>query len=345
MASAPTDARMPHPLIQEIRAVARRAKRLLVVYGAAAVSVTLLICAFTAAVVDYVFRIHDPGVRLMLSIAVLLAAAAGVQRFLLPALRRQWTDVEIARRLEQRFPHLRDRLSSTIDFLNQGEHEPTAGSAALRRAVIAETVDQVQSLPLCDVIDARRPRRMVAVASAVLLILALLALARPSLARVAAKRILVPWSSDDWPRDHHLQFETPPRRVATESNVEFSVVDGNGRLPDSVRILYGYEGEDENLIRPREMQRRGNRMVHQLPNVTGNLRYRAVGGDDVHMPWHTLLVVPPPRVDDLRIQLHPPAYTGWHENRPESPACIGGNDGSRNRSRLRAIGPSTPDRK
>ena len=67
--------RMPHPLIQEIRTVARRAKRLLVVYGAAAVSVTLLISALAASVVDYAFRIHDPGVRLMLSIAVLLAAA------------------------------------------------------------------------------------------------------------------------------------------------------------------------------------------------------------------------------------------------------------------------------
>ena len=156
--------------------------------GAAAVVAILVTAVLTAALADYAIRIRDPGVRLMLSLAVLTALAAGIRYFLVPALRRRWSDVEIARRLERRFPHLRDRLSSSVDFLNQPERDPTAGSAQLRRAVIAETVDEIERLTLADVIDTQRPRRMAMVAAVTVSLFALLALVNPSTARVATKR-------------------------------------------------------------------------------------------------------------------------------------------------------------
>ena len=191
---------MSHPLVHEIRAVARRAKRLLVLYGAAAVVATGAACAAAAGLVDYTLRIRDPGVRLLLSLAVLSALAAAVWRFLIPALRRRWTDVEIAWRLEQRFPHLRDRLSSAVEFVQQAEQDAAAGSAELRRALVAQTMADVQQLRLGEALDPRRPRRMALLAAAAMGIVILLACASPSVARVAAKRILVPWGDDQWPR-------------------------------------------------------------------------------------------------------------------------------------------------
>ena len=45
--------------------------------------------------------------------------------------------------------------------------------------------------------------------------------------------------------------------------------------------------------------------------------FRAAGGDDDTMRWHTVEVVDPPRLESLAITVHPPGYTGLPAARAE----------------------------
>ncbi len=51
-------------------------------------------------------------------------------------------------------------------------------------------------------------------------------------------------------------------------------------------------------------------MVARKESVTRPFSYRAEGGDDQSMEWIRLEVVEPPRLESLKLALHPPAYTG-----------------------------------
>mgnify|MGYP004252833595 CR=1 FL=1 len=109
--------------------------------------------AFLLGLIDYLIRLQDHGVRFIFSLAVLGVLTWATYRFLYPVLRRTPGDLAAAQRIESHYPQLGDELSSTVAFLAQPEDDVTAGSAALRRAVIAQTVDDVNQLNLSDVID------------------------------------------------------------------------------------------------------------------------------------------------------------------------------------------------
>ncbi|MDP6719819.1 MAG: hypothetical protein QGF59_14250, partial [Pirellulaceae bacterium] len=103
----------------------------------------VIIATLLLALLDYglyvAFRVDDLGLRVVFSILALAALVTGMVVYLRPAIRHRWTDVDVAQRIEQCFPELNDRLSSSIGFLDQEVDEPTAGSASLRRAVVADS--------------------------------------------------------------------------------------------------------------------------------------------------------------------------------------------------------------
>ncbi len=300
---------MAHPLIHKVQSIRRRATRLGIYYGVAAVLAAFTAAIIVVAFVDYAIGIQDRGVRLMCSVAVWLVLVASVRSFLFPALRRRWSDLGVSQRLERHFPQLGDRLSNAIAFLAQREDDPTAGSAELRRAVIAQAEAKVAPLTLSDIIDARGPWRMAGVAALVALAAVVLSVTYPATSSLAARRLLLPWGNDNWPPVHQLAFELPPHRVTIGSDVQFTVVDRSGRLPESVYFYYRYE--EDSAVWPRQMTFRSGKLVHELKNVTRSLQYRAAGGDDRLMPWQSLTVVEPLRIEAQEIQLIPPAYTGW----------------------------------
>lgn len=302
---------MSHPLQQKVHAVGRRARRLVLVYAAAWMVGVVAAAAMAAGLADYLIRYQDRGVRIIVSLMVLAAAAWSAWRFLWPALRYQPGDVDTARRIERRFPHLRDRLSSAVAFLNEPEDDPRAGSAALRRAVVAETEARVEQVDLQEAIEPRPARKAALAALAVVAGLAMLWALDPASAALAARRLVMPWSREAWPLWNNLAFEDAPRRIAKGENFEVELIDKNNRLPDEVQIQFWYEGDEAGEIQTEPMKLLGEKMIARRENVTRPFRYRAVGGDDHTMPWIPLAVLEPPQVSSLEILLHPPAYTGW----------------------------------
>ena len=249
--------------------------------------------------------------RLLSTAAVLAVGVWGLGRFLSPAFVRRLPEIEVAQRIEQRFPQLCDRLSSAVAFLGQSEDQPTAGSPDLRRAVVATAVTDLERWNFADCLDTRRPRRIAVIAAAVCAVVCFVAAWDWPSAALAFRRLAMPWRVEPWPRRNQLQFVKAPTRLAFGSDFEVELVDRHGRLPPSVQIHIWPDGDGANQIQTKDMKFFQDRMVYRWDDVRRPFRYRAVGGDDDTMPWRTLELVEPPQVTSLQIRLHPPAYTGW----------------------------------
>ena len=301
---------MQHPLQQKVEQVRRSARNVRLLYGIGWLAAAALAVGLVLGLADFLLRSEELGVRLLFSTAALGAVGFTLWRFLWPALTADATSVQVAQRIEARFPQLQDRLSSSLEFLAQEGQDATAGSPALRRTVVAEATAQIDALPLGEVIDRKRPMPVLITAGVLLLVTALLGIAAPQSFARAARRLAMPWTqSDAWPRVNALAFVDPPARVPYGEPFRAELVDHNGKLPDLVEIYYWFEGQAAEDVQPQTMKPAGEQMVHHLGRVTRPFRYRASGGDDDSMGWHSVEVVEPPRASEVTITLHPPAYT------------------------------------
>ncbi|MCL4207514.1 MAG: hypothetical protein KJ000_33945 [Pirellulaceae bacterium] len=302
---------MLHPVQRRVQEVNRRVRRATSVYALAASLLLVVSVVFLIGLLDYVVRFEDFGIRLIGSGLVFVAVIWSVRRWLWPGLGYRPSDLQIAQWIEQRFPELQNRLSSGLAFVGQSEHDAIAGSADLRRAVVAQATGDIESLDVDGCVDLRQPWRTALAAGAVCLLVAVFCVLDPASAGLAARRLAMPWQSAPWPRRHQLVFVDPPVRLAAGSDFEVELFDGRGELPDAVQIHYWFDGAAESEIQTKNMNRLNDRMVHRLENVQLSFRYRASGGDDTAMAWRHLEVVEPPRIEELKLHLHPPAYTGW----------------------------------
>ncbi|MCO6456141.1 MAG: hypothetical protein J5I93_12650, partial [Pirellulaceae bacterium] len=315
---------MQHTVQQKVRAVGQRARWLVRWEGLSRWAIVVVLVVLAACLLDWGLRFREHGVRWIVSTAVLGATMWSAWRWLLPAARFGPSDLEVAQWMERGAPEFQNRLSSAIAFLDQPADDPLAGSAELRRAVVAEAEVQVAGYDAARCLDRSGPRR------AVLGWLAVSLLAGGLLATdfawfwlrqrsfqswpssvLALARLAAPWSPLEWPRWNMLQFKRGPELLALGGDFEAEVVDQRGHLPDVVEIEYWFEGDPPDQVQRKLMKPMPDgAMLHRLDNVTRPFRYRAVGGDHRHMAWTSLRLVEPPRVAAHQLVLHPPEYTG-----------------------------------
>lgn len=259
---------------------------------------------------DYVVRSHDRGLRWIASLALEAAVLVAMIRWVWPLLREPLTCGGVAQQLQRHFPQLGSRLASALEFSAQSEHDPAAGSADLRRAVVVETSTEVSDLSLEEVID-RAPLRRAswALALATLATLAF-ALADPSGWATAATRLATPWTDVDWPRKHNLQLVDAPQRIARGSEFEVAIVDDNAALPNDLQVYYRNQGDSDGRIDLAPAQYAGDKAIVRREAVQQSFEFRITGGDDLGMPWQQVEVVDPPQVTDVVIHAQPPTYTG-----------------------------------
>lgn len=312
---------MPHPLEQQIASVRRRARLLLLGHAVARVLAIVVGLVLLAGFTDYALRLSDRGLRIMLTLAVLGVVAWATWRFLIQTLLARFSDTDIAFRIQRRFPQLGDRLASAIEFLRQSPDDPRAGSAELRRAVIARAAADIEDLDLHSALQPR-PLWRIATVAGLLCVAALVIVALdPSSSRLALARLSQPWSNVRWPQENHLKFREPVKQVAYGAPLELEVVDAQGaELPDEVKIEFRYQGEaPTDVPQIADMQFVGDMMVYRQDAVTREFAYRAVGGDDTSMPWVDLRVVEAPQVEKLDYHLTFPGYTGWEPTTIDGP--------------------------
>ncbi len=153
---------MLHPLQRKIVALRRRLRLADAVRGACLVGAALLASIIALGAIDYLLRVQDRGVRIIFSLSALGVLGWCAYRFLGKTLFRRIREVDLAGIVERAFPALRNRLLSAVQFLRQADDDPTAGSPALRRAVIEAVEADARSLKFTAVVDFRRAVRAAA---------------------------------------------------------------------------------------------------------------------------------------------------------------------------------------
>lgn len=314
---------MPHPLESRLAEIRRGIRQVLVTYGlswvaAVALGSVLLVCS-----TDWLFHLDDPGVRLILGLGVLGVSGWVVFRYLFVPLRTSFQDLDLALRIEERYPGFKDSLASTVQFLH-GHADPAIGSPAMQRAVIERTLSQVERIEFSDVIETRGVRKVAAAAVGVCLATALTVGLNQSETAIALQRLMFPFSAPAWPRKTNLrvlnadleplEFDAEdPLRIARGDTLKLFVENMAGRLPSKVNLEYRF-ADDKVVSEPlrgttlRDRQGEARELAAgQLVAMKGPLWFRAVGGDCLGT-WYEVHVVPPPVVEMLQVVLTPPAY-------------------------------------
>ncbi|CAN5849919.1 hypothetical protein BH23PLA1_BH23PLA1_06310 [soil metagenome] len=330
---------MQGSLESRISALRGRVRRRLAWQGLCWVVLTLILAFLVTTWLDWFFPLaREVRGALLIGSAVLVAWV--VWRTVLIPLFARFDDLEIALKIEQRWPGLNDRLSSTVEFLQaeaQENHGPEDrhGSRALREATIAQTLQEIESIDFREALDPRPMRLAGTLAAWAVACFAIITVAAPDFQRLALQRLLL--GSQQWPRQTYLSVTEAPVKVArgdpfrlavaAEVGKELPVIPPriwfqamtyavpplrlledslNGRRPSSARVFYRFsDGETAaESLRPDDQG-----VFHgRLESVSRPFRFYVAAGDDA-TAWRRVEVVPPPALADVSIQLKAPAYT------------------------------------
>ncbi len=309
---------MHHPLEIKIARLRGRQRALAMAHGVSCLVIAAVAGVAVLGTIDYWIRFQDPGMRVICALALLGLLGWSAYRFLyLQFSSAKWhrclAPVRLAQRVEETFPQLGDSLASSVEFLDQAEDDPLAGSAALRRAVIAATTAKTQDLNFTDSLDHRPAVRATTTAVAMCLLAGTFALLDPLWVQVAVARLAYPFGEVSWPQKTHLELVHRVERVAAGGIFEVEAVDAAGaKLPTDAKIFYRLakpDGAVEEQTEP--MRHLGQTLLARRENVTREFSYRIEGGDDRSMQWIDVEVVEPPSVRSLSVRLVPPSYTAW----------------------------------
>jgi len=302
---------MSHPLEQKLARLRRRVRRWLVVHGLGRLIAAVVGTVVVLGLADYVFRSEDRGIRVIATGVLLAVLGWTCYRWLY----RPWTlrldRVELARRVGRRFPELGNNLPSAVEFLTQLEDDPTAGSPALRRAVIAETTAKAERVDFAAVLDRRPVVHGVLLAVGICLVAGILFFLNTVSSQYALARLAYPLGNVTWPRKNYLQLKHRVQRVARGQPFEVEVFDlYDAKLPPRVEIHYRFDGPDGRPLEEiQPMRRTDSTMIARRENVTRPFAYRVEGGDDHSMDWIEVELIEPPAVASLSATIRPPEYT------------------------------------
>ena len=191
-----------HPLKDLLGEVRLWARVVLVVHAVAWVFAIVLAAGLLLCLLDMALRTDDPLVRLLCCGLWWVGLIAAVYRFLYPAIAVRLSDVQLAQRVQQRWPELGDELTSAVEFIEQAEDDVLAGSPDLRRTVIADAAARVDPCRPLDIVDFRRPLVGLLLGAGLAGLVITAFCIAPASASLATKRLLLPLGADSWPRTH-----------------------------------------------------------------------------------------------------------------------------------------------
>lgn len=318
---------MPPLLDCRLADLRRRVRQSLYAYGLSWLAGVVVALILASCLGDWLFHFDDAGVRVILGLAILAAGTWVAIRYLITPLRVPLSDVDLALRIEDRYPGFQDSLASTVQFLAARE-DPRLGSPSLQRAVARQTVSRLGEVDCGDVLQTREVRRIAALALGICLTALVIAGLGRTQTFIALHRLFLPFSAPAWPRQTNLRLLDGDLVPLEAGNEPLTVVRGEivklfaenetGRLPE--RVLLEFLGDDGKVsseaMRPMTITGSDGTSrelaVGQLPATQGEFQFRAVGGDDRSMGWRRMRVIPPPAIESLRVTLNPPRYS----NRP-----------------------------
>jgi len=297
-------------LLGLLESLRRKVRRRLVVYGACTVIGGGVAAWVTIVTIDWLFWL-PALLRMVVAALFLLGFMASTWRWLITPLRARLEADEIAARLEQHFPHLQDRLSSTVNFLVN----PSAGSPRMIQQVIANTDELVSSMSLHEIL-ALRPlmRQMLLLVFAIAMVVCV-TMTSSNWMRTGLYRYIYPFGEIDWPRRVAIQPLTSHHAVPIGESFTVKLRVDRG-LSSSLRSVVRIKDADGNISSLAMQRDEGNRFYATINVVTSDLQYWFEAGDATTKKHpFTLQAVRRPEVVSMNAQVFAPPYALNHPPR------------------------------
>jgi hypothetical protein len=264
-----------------------------------------------ACLLDWGFHL-DALVRLAALVAICGTALWLSYRYVMVPLVVRFRDLDIALRIEERWPGLNDRLASTVQFLRLPPADERIGSPALREATIQQTLKEAEVIDFRKVIEPKPVLEALWFASITMLCALLLLLASPSMSTIALRRLFMPFGPDRWPQQTHIALieKETPRKVARGDPFTLGVSVAKGdRVPAGAKAVYRFA--DGETMTESLRTAAGGIFRGRLESVNRPFRFSVTAGDDnTSIRDVAVAVVPPPAITQLTIRVVPPKYTG-----------------------------------
>ncbi|MFW6158914.1 MAG: hypothetical protein ACOC8E_06105, partial [Planctomycetota bacterium] len=257
--------------------------------------------------VDYYQRL-SLAARLFSMAVGLVALGYVAYRALLSRLARPMDDERIALTVEDRFPALRDRLISSLQFaeaLESGSTGRSDQSLAMMAAVAKDARSAVAPLDLGGTIDRRRLLKAVACAAVLWAGLVAYTLANPAVMSLWFRRNVL-MMGVRWPQRTH--FKVDYDETVVEGDPLVVKAEANGIVPSSIEFRYEFEGiqrAGEVTLGP--VGGHGDLFRARLKDVSGPLRFQIAGGDAV-TDWRRVGVVRRPAATHFMVCVVSPDY-------------------------------------
>ena len=217
-------------LESRIKALRTSVRRLLAMHGLGWVVGLLLPMVIAAGLADWLFHL-DSVIRAAFLTALLGALVYLLYRRVLRPLLVRFADLDIAMRIEERWPGLNDRLASTIQFLVVDVADDRYGSSTMREATVRQALAETETIDFREVDrDAAGPARL-GMAGAAVALAGILALAAPTTSRIAMTRLIAPFGGLEWPQQTHFVLDeaNTTRKIARGDSFGLAVKVRAGR--------------------------------------------------------------------------------------------------------------------
>lgn len=310
-------------LIPRLRGLGRRLRLYILLDGLAILFPAAIAGMLITLLLDRAFRLeHDIRVGQLISGIILLGLIAW--RWVWQPLRVPAGSRELALLVERRFPQLKSRLISAVEFAraDAGDGLPLY-SREFMEAVVREADRHTADLRFEDVLCHRRARKQAAVTFACMGLLAIFIIgARPTMALWFQRNILL--MDTEWPQRNRLM-------VAGLQEGKLLAARGDD-VNVFADVVPGYETPRQVFIESRALHQDGSTgaierrqmpavvaqaaggaggttsFTHMFERIEESLLCRISGGD-ARTDWFTIEVVERPRVEEVTMAIAPPAYT------------------------------------
>lgn len=314
---------MASVLLDRLESIRRRHSRLVWLRGASVTASLFLGTAMLLGWVDWWVHLDDAILRGLLGAGTIGLACWSAWRWWWRPTQSPPGPLDVALRLENRSPGLRDRLASGVEFAASA-YATGNGSPALQQSLARELEREIDEVPWDDALDTRPVQRWATLAVVTCLVAASCLFVNQGASWLAVRRLFVPFGAPSWPRDVNLRVlterwtelerdpaETPRIPLGDEYRVYFE--NRTGPLPDRVFLE---SGAGDKIVRDalRVMSVKDDTGATRdvaVATLTINgplVRFRGIAGDDTEMPFFEVRGIPAPRVEALSIRIVPPAY-------------------------------------
>ncbi len=326
-------------LERSLQAIRVRARVLLVLRVLLLGVACTVAAVMVGAIADFVLR-SPMAVRAVGLCAALVVGVWGFLRFVWPAVKFNPSLCELALRVERQplgeGGELRGLLASALELADEERHGHE--SAEMRAAVIAEALRRWDDGSKVRVFRKRPALRAAGIFGATMVVLMLSVVVQPTLSRIGAERMLMPWTGVDWPKrqwavditsteTHAIDTALPMRSAIVRTNR------GQGKTPVRVRYRGVVEdqvgpwrtsaltGQDRRVdLSPYGMRQTGSGELYERlldpMEVLATTGARAEGGwieyqyltEDDETLVRRVRVVSPPAIASAMVRIVPPEY-------------------------------------